>query len=61
MSYLTVKVEIDHGRIIAREPEKLPEKGSGLFTILPQAAGQAEQSLLGQRIPRPFGPPKGSS
>ena len=55
MSYLTVEVEIDHGRIIAREPEKLPEKGSGLLTILAQAAGQAEQSLLGQRTPRPFG------
>ena len=35
MSYLTVEVEIDHGRIVAREPEKLPAKGSGLLTLLP--------------------------
>jgi hypothetical protein len=35
MSYLTVEVEIDHGRIVSREPEKLPEMGTGLLTILP--------------------------
>ena len=34
MSYLTVEVEIDHGRIVAREPEKLPQKGCGLLTVL---------------------------
>ena len=34
MSYVTVEMEIDHGRIVAREPEKLPEKGNGLLTIL---------------------------
>jgi hypothetical protein len=34
MSYLTVEVEIDGGRIVPREPDKLPEKGSGLLTIL---------------------------
>ena len=41
MSYVTVEVEIDHGRIVPREPEKLPEKGSGLLTILPTANGPA--------------------
>ena len=40
MTYLTVEVEIDHGRIVAREPEKLPETGSGLLTILPPGPGQ---------------------
>jgi len=35
MSYVTVEVEIEGGRIVAREPEKLPEKASGLLTILP--------------------------
>ena len=40
MSYLTVEVEIDHGRIVPREPEKLPEKGNGLLTILEPAASQ---------------------
>ncbi len=38
MSYVTVEVEIDQGRIVAREPHKLPEKGSGLLTILRAAS-----------------------
>ncbi|MEW6302803.1 MAG: hypothetical protein AB1705_04985 [Verrucomicrobiota bacterium] len=42
MSYVTVEVDIDHGRIVPREPGKLPEKGNGLLTIL-QPAGSAAQ------------------
>lgn len=38
MSYVTVEVEIDHGRVVARGPEALPEKGRGLLTILQSAA-----------------------
>jgi hypothetical protein len=34
MAYLTVEVEIDHGRVVATEPGKLPEKGKGLLTVL---------------------------
>jgi len=34
MSYTTLEVEIEHGRIVSKEPQKLPEKGSGLLTIL---------------------------
>jgi hypothetical protein len=34
MSYLTVEVQIDHGRLVAAEPEKLPQKGKGLLTVL---------------------------
>jgi hypothetical protein len=34
MSYLTLEVKIDRGRVIAKEPGRLPEKGSGLLTIL---------------------------
>jgi hypothetical protein len=34
MSYVTVEVKIDHGRIVAREPSKLPHKGKGLLTVL---------------------------
>jgi len=34
MSYLTVEVDIDHGRIVPSEPAKLPEKGKGLLTVL---------------------------
>jgi hypothetical protein len=37
MSYLTLEVEIDHGRIVAREPTKLPERGKGLLTVLEPA------------------------
>ncbi len=52
MSYLTVEVEIDHGRIVPREPERLPETGNGLFTILPPG-GPAPGT------PRPFGLARG--
>ena len=34
MSYVTLEVEIDHGRVVSRGAEGLPEKGSGLLTIL---------------------------
>ncbi len=34
MSYVTVQVRIDHGHILPREPNKLPENGHGLLTIL---------------------------
>ncbi len=33
MSYLTVEVEIDHGHVLAKGTESLPEKASGLLTI----------------------------
>ncbi len=33
MSYLTLEVEIDHGKVVAKGPAKLPEKASGLLTI----------------------------
>ncbi len=34
MSYLTLEVEIDHGQIVAKGSGRLPEKGTGLLTIL---------------------------
>lgn len=34
MSYRTLEVEIDHGRVSSKGPERLPEKASGLLTIL---------------------------
>jgi hypothetical protein len=34
MTYLTVEVEIDHGRIVPRDPSKLPQNGKGLLTVL---------------------------
>lgn len=52
MCYLTLEVEIDHGRITAKEPEKLPEKASGLLTILRSEDAKDNE-------PRPFGLAKG--
>jgi hypothetical protein len=34
MSYLTLEVEIDHGKVMAKGPSKLPEKACGLLTLL---------------------------
>ncbi len=45
MSYLTVEVEIDHGRIVASEPEKLPEKGKGLLTVLQPSESENVEKL----------------
>ncbi|MBM3861807.1 MAG: hypothetical protein FJ395_19460 [Verrucomicrobia bacterium] len=39
MSLLTLEVEIQHGRVVPREPDKVPESGRGLLTILPSSAG----------------------
>lgn len=52
MSYVTFEVEIDHGRIVAKEPDKLPQKGAALLTIL-----SGEAAL--HQSPRPFGLAKG--
>jgi hypothetical protein len=55
MSYLTIEVEIDHGRIVAREPEKLPEKGNGLLTILqPVTREQSEEKPRRHRVELPL-------
>jgi len=55
MSYVTVPVEIEHGRILTREPEKLPDKGSGLLTILPPANGPTvETKRAQQRVELPL-------
>jgi hypothetical protein len=37
MSYRTVEVEIDHGHVLPKGAESLPEKASGLLTILAPA------------------------
>jgi hypothetical protein len=55
MSYVTVEVQIDHGRIVAREPEKLPETGSGLLTIMPPGNGASlGVKLARQRVNLPL-------
>lgn len=35
MSYVTLEVEIDHGRVVSKGPDPLPDKAAGLLTILP--------------------------
>jgi hypothetical protein len=35
MGLVTVEVDIEHGRLTARQPQLLPETGVGLMTILP--------------------------
>jgi hypothetical protein len=51
MAYLTMEAEIDHGRIIPKEPEKLPETGRALITVLGPVAHKPDwdtvMSLLG--------------
>jgi len=55
MNYVTVEVEIEHGRIVARGPEKLPEKASGLLTILPSPAHKdADPGPVRQRVTLPL-------
>ena len=36
MSLITLEVHIDHGRIVPRGTETLPDKPSALLTILPE-------------------------
>jgi len=38
MSYRIVEVEIDHGHVLAKGAERLPEKASGLLTIFQSEA-----------------------
>ncbi len=35
MRAITVEVDIEHGKLTARQPHLLPETGIGLLTILP--------------------------
>jgi len=53
MSYVTLEVEINHGRIVPREPDKLPEKASGLLTILP-AVGDSSAVRPQKSWPRDY-------
>jgi len=36
---ITVEVDIEHGRLTARQPHLLPETGIGLLTIVPPGEG----------------------
>ncbi|MGA2064172.1 MAG: hypothetical protein ABSG86_04355 [Thermoguttaceae bacterium] len=39
MTRITVEVDIEHGRLTARQPHLLPETGTGLLTIVPSGEG----------------------
>jgi len=54
MSYVTVKVEIEGGRVVPLEPGKLPTKGTGLLTILPAAADTAKMACGSKRVELPL-------
>jgi hypothetical protein len=49
MSYRTVEVELEHGRVRPRNAEALPPKANALLTIL-------EPGRNGAEIPRKSGP-----
>ena len=40
MTYVTLEVDIDHGKLVPKAPAKLPEAGHGLLTILEPAVAQ---------------------
>ncbi|MDB6033427.1 MAG: hypothetical protein JWM16_3765 [Verrucomicrobiales bacterium] len=54
MSYVTVEVDIEHGRIVPREPAKVPEKATGLLTILPVAKEPVTPKEQKERVELPL-------
>jgi len=57
MSFLTVEVEIENGRISPRGTEALPEKAVGLFTILSPEI--MDSGSKGPELQRPQGLARG--
>ena len=61
MSYRTVEVEVDHGHLLAKGAESLPEKASGLLSILaPTPLPQPRPSGLARgqfTVPNDFNAP----
>jgi hypothetical protein len=54
MSLITIEVEIDHGKIIPREPAKLPAHGNGLLTILTPSEPGDLRPVRRERISLPL-------
>jgi len=54
MSFTTIEVTIDHGKIVPREPVNLPEHGNGLLTILKSDVPDATESPRRERIQLPL-------
>ena len=46
MSYLTLEVEIDHGRVVPKEPSRMPQNCRGLLTIF-----QADENVQSKLTP----------
>jgi hypothetical protein len=59
MSYLTVEVEIDHGRIVPCEPAILPERASGFLTIISPIGPSSGLHPTPRTEPRAIGLAKG--
>lgn len=49
MSYITVQVDIDHGKVTPREPEKLPAMATGMLTFF-----SPESKKLRRRVVLPL-------
>jgi hypothetical protein len=55
VSYLTLEVAIDHGKVVPTEPDRLPETGRGLLTILPsKAVSSASKKAQHSRVKLPL-------
>ena len=54
MRYVTVEVQITGGRIVPSEPERLPQSGRGLLTILPAAAPPDSAKPRRERVQLPL-------
>ena len=53
MSYITLEVEIEHGQVVPKESDRLPESGHGLLTILqpsPQPTAKLTQLEAFERL-----------
>ncbi len=59
MSYVTMEVEIDHGRILPRGQEPLPEKATGFLTIIQASVPPSGLHPSKRAEPRPIGLAKG--
>jgi hypothetical protein len=49
MSFVTVEVDIREGRILPREPEKVPQSASGLLTIFKDSPDAIKKTRI--RLP----------
>lgn len=48
MSYLTLEVDIDHGKITPSDAAQLPQKGKGLLTVLESVPEAADTEKITQ-------------